>query len=248
MGGARKGAVARVGASAHVLRARGRSNPARHAPAGRGPGFCLQTPSLRVSFSGRRHRSQVPQVPPHPHRLCGHFVGTGGCQRSPDDLFWGCATSGQLSPCHSDERENGTTESCLYRDSGRLSLLFMRGIINLRASHRYHIPQPLFRHEQRLHRCSEPLCFQNRSPPLTPSGPAQQPASFTKPRSLPSPSLLVLTLTLTLHPIILKRDCGATQPPALAFSIAVTREPIIRVRRWRCRPQLRRRSLFCAAG
>lgn len=180
MGGARKGAVARVGASAHVLRARGSPMPPAMPLRAAAPASVSKLPHFspdslpRVSFSGRRHRSQVPQVPPNPHRLCGHFVGTGGCKGR---LFWGCATSGQLSPCHSEERENGTTELPLP-GSRRPSLLFMRGIRNLRTSHRSHTSQPLFRLEQRLHRwrCSKPLCFQNRSPPLTPFGPAQRPA------------------------------------------------------------------------
>lgn len=181
MGGARKGAVARVGASAHVLRARGSPIPPAMPLRAAAPASVSKLPHFspdslpRVSFSGRRHRSQVPQVPPNPHRLCGHFVGTGGCKRSP---LLGLRNLGTIVAVSLRGERKWHHRELPLSGSGRLSLLFMRGIRNLRTSHRSHISQPLFRLEQRLHRwrCSKPLCFQNRSPPLTPFGPAQRPA------------------------------------------------------------------------
>lgn len=190
---------------------------------------------LRVSYSGGRHRSQAPSSTRSPQTLwtlCRYG-------RMPEVTSFGVADLGtivaasitprreKMAP-HRDSSPPSltTTEGCLYRfQETRLSLLFHARHNKFTCKSQVPwLPAPF---QARATAPSPamlraPLCFQNRSPPLTPSGPAQRPASFTKPRCLPSPSLLVLTLALTLPPVILKRDCGATQPAPLIFSIAVT--------------------------
>lgn len=159
----------------------GESNAARHAPTGRGPGFCLQTPSLLSRLAspsllfGEAAQESGPSSSTKSPQTLWTLCWYGRMQRSP---LLGLRNLGTIVAVSLRGERKWHHRELPLPGSRRPSLLFMRGIRNLRTSHRSHTSQPLFRLEQRLHRwrCSKPLCFQNRSPPLTPFGPAQRPA------------------------------------------------------------------------
>lgn len=180
---ARKRCCGTSGSFGTRVTGQGESNPARHAPAGRGPGFCLQTP-LQIRFSES------------PFRGGGTGVRSPSSTRSPQTLWtlcrygrmpevtsFGVADLGTIVAASITQRREKmaphrdssppsltTAEGCPYRfQETRLSLLFHAR--HKKFTCKSQVPWLPVPFQARATAPSPamlraPLCFQNRSPPL----------------------------------------------------------------------------------